>query len=189
VVVPTTIDPTIDPTIDHARNPMRRITTSIPTKALIGCIAAATLALASCGGSDDSEPAQPAPTDAPSSDGSDSASEPQAEADQAGAGDSADTGAANASGGGEIIDQLDEGMGGGLDEALDSLPGGAVWSIVADQLGDDVELEINGVDVRFTLNEGSTDDGIMDCLIAGAFAEAGEIITMIYPDGDVLCEG
>ena len=164
---------------------MRRITTSIPTRALIGCIAAATLALAACGGSDDPDPAQPSPTDAPSSDSADTDS--QADADQAGAGDSADTGAADASGGGEIIDQLDEGMGGGLDEALDSLPGGAVWSIVADQLGDDVELEIDGVDVRFTLNEGSTDDGIMDCLIAGAFAEAGETITMIYPDGDVNC--
>jgi len=163
---------------------MRRITTPIPTKALIGCIAAATLALAACGGSDDPAPAQSAPTDAPSSD---SASEPQADADQAGAGDSADTGAADASGGGEIIDQLDDGMGGGLDEALDSLPDGAIWSIVADQLGDDVELEIDGVDVRFTLNEGSTDDGIMDCLIAGAFVEGGEIITMIYPDGDVTC--
>jgi len=166
---------------------MRRITTSIPSKALIGCLAAATLALAACGGSDDPDPAQPSPTDAPSSDSADTDS--QADADQAGAGDSADTGAADASGGGEIIDQLDEGMGGGLDEALDSLPGGAVWSIVADQLGDDVELEIDGVDVRFTLNEGSTDDGIMDCLIAGAFAEAGETITMIYPDGDVLCDG
>jgi len=166
---------------------MRRITTSIPTRALIGCLAAATLALAACGGSDDPDPAQPSPTDAPSSDSADTDS--QADADQAGAGDSADTGAADASGGGEIIDQLDEGMGGGLDEALDSLPGGAVWSIVADQLGDDVELEIDGVDVRFTLNEGSTDDGIMDCLIAGAFAEAGETITMIYPDGDVLCDG
>ena len=164
---------------------MRRITTSIPTRALIGCIAAATLALAACGGSDDPDPAQPSPTDAPSSDSADTDS--QADADQAGAGDSADTGAADASGGGEIIDQLDEGMGGGLDEALDSLPGGAVWSIVADQLGDDVELEIDGVDVRFTLNEGSTDDGIMDCLIAGAFAEAGETITMIYPDGEVTC--
>ena len=163
---------------------MRRITTSIPTKALIGCVAAATLALAACGGSDDSEPAQPAPTDVPSSD---SASEPQADADQAGAGDSADAGGADASGGGEIIDQLDEGMGGGLDEALDSLPDGAIWSIVADQLGADVELEIDGVDVRFTLNEGSTDDGIMDCLIAGAFVEGGEIITMIYPDGEVTC--
>jgi len=166
---------------------MRRITTSIPSKALIGCLAAATLALAACGGSDDPDPAQPSPTDAPSSDSADTDS--QADADQAGAGDSADTGAADASGGGEIIDQLDEGMGGGLDEALDSLPGGAVWSIVADQLGDDVELEIDGVDVRFTLNEGSTDDGIMDCLIAGAFAEAGETITMIYPDGEVLCDG
>jgi len=167
---------------------MRRITTSIPSKALIGCIAAATLALAACGGSDDSEPAQPAPTDASSSD---SASEPQADADQVGAGDSADTGAADASGGGEIIDQLDEGMGGGLDEALDSLPDGMMWGLVADQLGDDVELEIDGVDVRFTLNEGSSDDassdGIMDCLIAGAFAEAGETITMIYPDGEVSC--
>ena len=166
---------------------MRRITTSIPTRALIGCLAAATLALAACGGSDDPDPAQPSPTDAPSSDSADTDS--QADADQAGAGDSADTGAADASGGGEIIDQLDEGMGGGLDEALDSLPSGAVWSIVADQLGDDVELEIDGVDVRFTLNEGSTDDGIMHCLIAGAFAEAGETITMIYPDGDVLCDG
>lgn len=166
---------------------MRRITTSIPTRALIGCLAAATLALAACGGSDDPDPAQPSPTDAPSTDSADTDS--QAGADQAGAGDSADTGAADASGGGEIIDQLDEGMGGGLDEALDSLPGGAVWSIVADQLGEDVELEIDGVDVRFTLNEGSTDDGIMDCLIAGAFAEAGETITMIYPDGDVLCDG
>jgi len=166
---------------------MRRITTSIPSKALIGCLAAATLALAACGGSDDPDPAQPSPTDAPSSDSADTDS--QADADQAGAGDSADTGAADASGGGEIIDQLDEGMGGGLDEALDSLPGGAVWSIVADQLGEDVELEIDGLDVRFTLNEGSTDDGIMDCLIAGAFAEAGETITMIYPDGEVLCDG
>ena len=161
---------------------MRRITTPIPTKALIGCIAAATLALAACGGSDDPAPTQPAPTDAPSSD---SASEPQADADAVADG-SDDAGAAT-SDGGEIIDQLDEGMGGGLDEALDSLPGGAIWSIVADQLGDDVELEIDGVDVRFTLNEGSTDDGIMDCLIAGAFVEGGEIITMIYPDGDVTC--
>jgi hypothetical protein len=180
VVVPTTIDPTIDP----ARNPMRRITTSIPSKALIGCIAAATLALAACGGSDDPEPAQPSPTDAPSSD---SASEPQADADQAGAGDSADTGAADASGGGEIIDQLDEGMGGGLDEALYSLPDGAILGIVADQLGDDVDVEIEGADIRLTLNEGSTDDAIMDCSIAGAFVEGGEIVTVIYPDGDVTC--
>ncbi len=161
---------------------MRRITTSIPTKALIGCIAAATLALAACGGSDDSAPAQPAPTDAPSSDagGSDDAGD----ADQAG--DTGDTGSGSV-GGGEIIDTLDDAIGGGLDEALDSLPAETLWGIVADQLGDDVDVEIEGADIRLTLNEGTADDSTMDCVVTSMFIEEGQVVTMVYPDGDVTC--
>lgn len=123
----------------------------------------------------DPEPAQPSPTDAPSSDGADA----DADADTrtgtgtdtrtgtgAGAGGSDDAGAAT-SDGGEIIDQLDDGMGGGVD---------------------DVDVDVEGANIRLTLNEGSTDDGIMDCLIAGALVEEGRVVTMIYPDGDVACD-
>jgi len=140
------------------------------------------LALAACGGSDDPEPAQPSPTDAPSSDGADA----QTDAD-ADAGGSGDAGAAT-SDGGEVVDQLDDAMGGGLDEALDAMPTEGLWGIVADQLGDDVEVEIAGADIRLTLNEGSTDDAIGHCLISGSFVEEGQVVTLVYPDGEVNCD-
>ena len=117
----------------------------------------------------DPEPAQPSPTDAPSSDGADADTRTDTRTGTgagAGAGGSDDAGAAT-SDGGEIIDQLDDGMGGGVD---------------------DVDVDVEGANIRLTLNEGSTDDGIMDCLIAGALVEEGRVVTMIYPDGDVACD-
>jgi hypothetical protein len=146
-----------------------------PTRALLGCLAAVSLAVTACGGSDDAEPASdaasaPAPTaaDDDTSTGSDGVGE---------AGD------------GEIREELTDAMGeqGALvDDAIASLPAETTWGIVADQLEAD-DLEIVGADIRLTFESGTTDNGLFDCTVANSFVEEGQTVTMVYPDGEVTC--
>ena len=149
---------------------------STPTRTLLGCLATISLAIAACGGSDDAEPAaEPAPT----ADAGESGTDDQS---------SAETGVGEA-GDGEIREQITDAMGEegeALDDAIASLPAETTWGIVADQIKAD-DLEIVGADIRLTFESGTADDGLFDCTVAGAFVEEGQTVTMIYPDGEVVC--
>ncbi len=91
---------------------------------------------------------------------------------------------------GEILDELTDAMGESGDvvsDAIDALPTESLWGIVADQLGDDVGVEIDGVDIQLVFQDGSVDDALFDCTVANSFVEEGQTVTMVYPDGNVTC--
>lgn len=149
---------------------MQHPTTTIHRRTL-GALVAIGLGLVACGGSDDAEPAPAAATQPP----------PEAAGGSDGVGDAQD---------GTIRDELTDEMGSlgdVVDDAIASLPAETTWGIVADQLGDDVELEIVGADIRLTFDSGTTDDALFDCTVANSFVEDGQSVTMIYPDGEVTC--
>lgn len=145
-----------------------------PTRTMLGCLAALSLAVTACGGSDDAQPASdaaaaPAPTAAVGADTSGD-----------GVGEAGD---------GEIREELTDAMGEQgqvVDDAIASLPAETTWGIVADQLEAD-DLEIVGADIRLTFEFGTTDNGLFDCTVANSFVEEGQTVTMVYPDGEVTC--
>ncbi len=148
---------------------------STPTRALLACLAAVALAATACGGSDDAQPAsEPAPTAADDSGTDDSGT------DDSGVGEARD---------GEIRDEITDEMGElgqGVDDAIASLPAETTWGIVADQLEAD-DLEIAGSDIRLTFESGTSDNALFDCTVANSFVEEGQTVTMVYPDGEVVC--
>jgi len=137
-------------------------------------VAALSLALAACGGSDDAEPAdEPAEADAATTE-VDAAPTEGADADT-GSGADAQTDATG-----------DDGQ--TLGDAMDSMTPEVRMGVVADVLGENVGLDIDGTDIRLTLNEGTVDfDAVTDCIGALSLAVEGETITLIYPDGEYTC--
>ena len=150
----------------ESRRPRRR--------ALLAGVAALSLALAACGGSDDAEPAdEPAEADAATTE-VDAAPTEGADADT-GSGADAQTDATG-----------DDGQ--TLGDAMDSMTPEVRMGVVADVLGENVGLDIDGTDIRLTLNEGTVDfDAVTDCIGALSLAVEGETITLIYPDGEYTC--
>ena len=133
--------------------------------------------IAGCG-SDDAEESSPPATQAATD------ATPNTETGTDGTGEIADDGT------GEIADELLDEMGEQgqtVGDAIASLPDETTWGIVADQLGDNVGVEIDGAEILLTFDEGTLDTADFDCLVAASFREEGQIVTMSYPDGDVTC--
>jgi hypothetical protein len=151
-------------------NIMQHPTTTMHRRAL-GALVVVSLGLVACGGSDDAEPAPAAAT------------QPALQAEEGPAGvDEAQDGTVRD----ELTDEMGS-LGDVVDDAIASLPAETTWGIVADQLGDNVELEIVGADIRLTFDSGTTDDALFDCTVANSFVEEGQSVTMVYPDGEVTC--
>ncbi|MGB0112274.1 MAG: hypothetical protein WBP59_03555 [Ilumatobacteraceae bacterium] len=82
---------------------------------------------------------------------------------------------------GDIVDAA------GAGDVLASTSATTRFSVVADQLDPVPSVEVDGVHIRFVFDSGSVEDVIFNCMVAGAFLEDGEVLTMVHPDGEVDC--
>jgi hypothetical protein len=92
--------------------------------------------------------------------------------------------------GSTIRDGLTDAMGdagGTVDEVLGSMSAESRFNIVVDQLDPAPTLEIDGASIRFVFDSGSVQDAILPCMVGGTFLEAGETLTVSYPDGEQTC--
>lgn len=89
-----------------------------------------------------------------------------------------------------VLDVLTDAMGEDGDavrDAIAAVPSETVFEIVADQLDPRPQVEIDGTDIRLVFDGGTVDDATFDCIVAGSFVEAGQTLTVVYPDGEQVC--
>jgi hypothetical protein len=152
----------------------------MPTRTPRSLIAVLALGLALAGaacGSDDDDSAAPAAEDGAAADSGTDAADPGA--------DDADEGAAG--GTGDLADAIAGEDAPDLDAAFDALGFETLMETVGDQLGAS-SVEVDGDDARIVLDDKSLDDAMMDCIVAGSFVDEGQTVTVVYPDGEQLCD-
>jgi hypothetical protein len=134
---------------------------------------------AACGSDDDDSATAPAEDGAAADAGT-----------EAGAGDAADAEASEgeAGGSGDLPEAiLGEEDAADLDAAFDAVGYETIMETVGDQLGAS-SVEVDGDDARIVLDDKTLDDAMMDCIVAGSFVDEGQTVTMVYPDGEELCD-
>jgi hypothetical protein len=141
-------------------------------------ITVATLSITACGGSDGDE--------------SGSAPTPTATADS-GSSDAGSNATPTGDGGEESPIGVDEngdiGFSDDVDQALDGVGFESIITIAAEQLDPSPEVSFDGNDATLTFSEGSVDSNAwLPCGVMAAFVEAGQTVTVVYPDGRQLCE-
>lgn len=141
-------------------------------RSIVATVAAAAL-LGACGGSDD-EPATPA---APAEESTDEATTENP------LGDGTDNAPIGVDEEGNI-DFSDE-----IDDAIDVAGFETVAKTIAGQLDPEPDVTIDGNDARFTFSEGTVDSNAwLPCSVANALLTDGQTLTVVYPDGEQLCE-
>ena len=142
----------------------------------VGLVTVAALSIAACGGSD-ADDSDSTPTPTAESDSSDAGS------DATPIGDGSEEAPIGVDENGDIEFSED------FDEALDAVGCESIINIAAEQLDPSPEVSFDGNDATLTFSEGSVDSNAwLPCGVMGAFVEEGQTVTVVYPDGQQLCE-